>query len=124
MVRAARIVKRFQKKSSERITKNEISIVIPVKDNQKGIDNYAIYNAGLGFFTGAGQFMGKKPPIVFFAALYDDTTILEDIRAIATDQEALENRSFQADSQIRAGKNVVLWGEDSFNEMHNYFSDL
>ncbi|APY06859.1 glycosyl transferase [Winogradskyella sp. J14-2] len=29
-----------KKESSERITKNEISIVIPVKDNQKGIDNY------------------------------------------------------------------------------------
>ncbi|WP_321828141.1 glycosyltransferase [Maribacter dokdonensis] len=32
--------KKTEKKSSERITKNEISIVIPVKDNQKGIDNY------------------------------------------------------------------------------------
>tara|TARA_B100000963_G_C22498940_1_gene612812 strand:- start:4 stop:933 length:930 start_codon:yes stop_codon:yes gene_type:complete len=32
--------KKTEKKSSERITKNEISIVIPVKDNQKGIDKY------------------------------------------------------------------------------------
>jgi glycosyltransferase involved in cell wall biosynthesis len=32
--------RKTKKKSSERITKNEISIVIPVKDNQKGIDNY------------------------------------------------------------------------------------
>lgn len=32
--------KKTFKKSSERITTNEISIVIPVKDNQKGIDNY------------------------------------------------------------------------------------
>lgn len=32
--------KKTEKKSSERIAINEISIVIPVKDNQKGIDNY------------------------------------------------------------------------------------
>lgn len=32
--------KKTQKKSSEKITKNEMSIVIPVKDNQKGIDSY------------------------------------------------------------------------------------
>ncbi|MBX9850511.1 MAG: glycosyltransferase [Cytophagaceae bacterium] len=32
--------KKTQKKSSGRIKTNEISIVIPVKDNQKGIDNY------------------------------------------------------------------------------------
>tara|TARA_R110002096_G_C14449054_1_gene711374 strand:- start:30 stop:950 length:921 start_codon:yes stop_codon:yes gene_type:complete len=32
--------KKTEKKSSERIAKNEISIVIPVKDNQSGIDNY------------------------------------------------------------------------------------
>jgi glycosyltransferase involved in cell wall biosynthesis len=32
--------KKTEKKSSERIIRNEISIVIPVKDNQKGIDNY------------------------------------------------------------------------------------
>ncbi|MDO8661357.1 MAG: glycosyltransferase, partial [Candidatus Woesearchaeota archaeon] len=32
--------KKTPKKSSERITTNEISIVIPVKDNQQGVDNY------------------------------------------------------------------------------------
>lgn len=32
--------KKTSKKSSERITTNEISIVIPVKGNQKGIDDY------------------------------------------------------------------------------------
>ena len=34
--------KKTKKKSSERITKNEISIVIPVKGNQRGIDNYLV----------------------------------------------------------------------------------
>lgn len=33
-------VKKTQKKSSGRIETNEISIVIPVKDNQQGIENY------------------------------------------------------------------------------------
>lgn len=32
--------KKTQRKSSERIKTNEISIIIPVKDNQKGIDEY------------------------------------------------------------------------------------
>lgn len=32
--------KKTSQKSSERIKTNEVSIIIPVKDNQKGIDNY------------------------------------------------------------------------------------
>lgn len=36
-------VKKTQKKSSGRIKTDEISIVIPVKDNQKGIDQYLDY---------------------------------------------------------------------------------
>ena len=32
--------KKTQQKSSERIRTNEISVIIPVKDNQKGIENY------------------------------------------------------------------------------------
>jgi len=79
---------------------------------QKGIDTYAVYKMGIPFRSGAGQHAGKKPPIVFFAAMYDDDSVLADVRQIASNQALLDQAFFQEDSQVYRGKNgVALWGD-------------
>jgi len=93
---------------------------------QRGIDNYAIFKMNIRFSSGAGQHLGKKPPITFFAAMYDDTTLLNEVRSIATD-EFYESRSyFQEDSQIRAGKSgMPIWGSRGEEKPdHWYWSRL
>jgi hypothetical protein len=60
---------------------------------QRGIDNYAIFKMNIRFSSGAGQHLGKKPPITFFAAMYDDTTLLNEVRSSATD-EFYESRAY------------------------------
>ncbi|GAA3508050.1 hypothetical protein GCM10022393_17940 [Aquimarina addita] len=93
---------------------------------QRGIDIYAIYKMGISFSSGAGQFAGKKPALTFFAAMYDDLDILNEVRAIASDPNALENTTFQEDSQIYRGVNgVALWGDQNgLDNIHWYFSAL
>ncbi len=77
---------------------------------QKGIDKYAMFRAGIGFGSGAGQRLGKKGPIAYFAALYDDTSILNQVRAIATDPKY--RGFFQEDTQVKRNKfGVPIWGD-------------
>lgn len=77
---------------------------------QKGIDNYAIFKMGIKFSSGAGQHLGKKAPIAFFAALYDDNELLEEVRSIASDPQYFG--FFQEDTQVFRGKNgTVIWGD-------------
>ncbi|HAS45716.1 MAG TPA: hypothetical protein DCS93_34860 [Microscillaceae bacterium] len=91
---------------------------------QKGIDNYAVFKMGTPFSTGAGQHLGKKPPIVFFAAMYDDPALLEDVRAISLDPKSAQVSYFQEDYQIRLGNSgMAIWG-DAFGEIHRYFNRL
>ena len=93
---------------------------------QKGIDNYAIYKMGVPFQSGAGQHLGKKPPIVFFAAMYDDLELLNDVRSISSNQNLIKNSFFQEDSQIKMGKsNMPIWGDDqSIEDVHWYFTRM
>jgi len=93
---------------------------------QKGIDIYAVYKMGIPFQSGAGQHLGKKPPLVFFASMYDDVTILEDVRSIASNQEAIEKRFFQEDAQITMGKSgMPIWGDHlGIDNIHLYFNRL
>lgn len=93
---------------------------------QKGIDNYGIFKMGVPFSSGAGQFLGKKPPIAFLAAMYNDTAILEDVRRIASDPKLLNELWFQADSQIRMGKSgMAIWGQATTGlDIHTYFGNL
>lgn len=90
---------------------------------QKGIDNYAVYKMGIPFGSGAGQHQGKKPPIVFFAAIYDDQELLVDVRSMASNQFLLDNGFFQEDSQIRMGNSgMAIWGDTQ--GVHWYFSRM
>ncbi|TCI93514.1 T9SS type A sorting domain-containing protein [Tenacibaculum sp. M341] len=93
---------------------------------QKGIDNYAIYKMGVSFQSGAGQHLGKKPPITLLGALYDDTTIFEDIRSIASNKEAIEKRFFQEDAQVKMGKSgMAIWGDElGVENIHWYFARM
>ncbi len=93
---------------------------------QKGIDNYALYKMGIPFQSGAGQHLGKKTPITLLGALYDDITILEDIRGIASNKEALENRFFQEDAQVKMGKSgMAIWGDElGVENIHWYFARM
>lgn len=94
---------------------------------QRGIDNYGVFRMGVPFGSGAGQHLGKKPPITLFAALYDDPELLETVRAIATDPQYENANFFQEDSQVRAGRGgSPVWGERSadFGDVHWYFTRL
>lgn len=94
---------------------------------QKGIDNYGVFKMGVPFSSGAGQHLGKKPPLALFAALYDDRELLEEIRAIALDESYQDKLFFQEDAQIRMGpEGMAVWGDfdPTFESIHWYFSRL
>jgi len=93
---------------------------------QKGIDNYGVFKMGIPFNSGAGQHVGKKPALAFFAAMYDDSEILEEVRSIALNEDFQDRAFFQEDAQIRMGNGgVPLWGDLSgFGDVHWYFSRL
>ncbi len=78
---------------------------------QKGIDIYSGYKLGVKFGSGAGQHLGKKPAMVFFAAMYADDAILEEVRAIASNKQLEDQEYFQEDAQVRRSKTgVAIWG--------------
>lgn len=93
---------------------------------QKGIDNYGVYKMGVPFSSGAGQHLGKKPAIVFFAAMYDDNDLLQEVRGMASNTQLLETGFFQEDAQIRMGNSgMSIWGDfRNPNDAHWYFSRL
>ena len=77
---------------------------------QTGIDDYGAFKLGIPFGTGAGQHLGKKPALTFFASLYDDPSILSEVRSIATNPTY--NGFFQEDAQIyRGAGGMVVWGD-------------
>jgi hypothetical protein len=78
---------------------------------QKGIDVYSVFKLGIPFNSGAGQHLGRKPPLAFFAAMYDDPALLSEVRAIAKNPYYETNNFFQEDSQIITGKGgIPIWG--------------
>jgi hypothetical protein len=92
---------------------------------QPGIDKFAIFKMGLPFGSGAGQRLGRKPPISFFAAMYDDEALLNEVRTIATDPKY--DGFFQEDSQIKRTKSgVPVWGGglNHGGQVHLYWSTL
>ena len=77
---------------------------------QKGIDNYGVFKMGVRFSSGAGQHLGKAPAVAFFAAMYDDAVVLNEIKAIAKDPKYVG--FFQEYTQIRRGPTgAVVWGD-------------
>lgn len=77
---------------------------------QRGLDLYYSWQAGNKWDCGAGQCLGRKPPIIFMAALSTNTTIQSTVAAsAATDSD------FQEDNQINAAATSdVVWGADVY----------
>jgi hypothetical protein len=94
---------------------------------QRGVDLYASWNHGITWPSGAGQQMGRKPPMTFFAALVKDERIKQEVMRMS---EANRNDT-QEDGQIRfiaksaGGGGVPVWGDSGgqCNE-DNYWSQL
>jgi hypothetical protein len=77
---------------------------------QRGIDLYASYKSGITWPSGAGQQVGRKPPIAFFAALLNDNTIKAEVSALPANNANL----FHEDGQIQintATGNIPVWGD-------------
>jgi hypothetical protein len=91
---------------------------------QRGIDLWASYNAGIRWPSGAGQQLGRKPPVAFFAALVNDAGIKAAVSALA----ANGNDDFHEDGQVqvRAG-GIPIWGDvmgSSCSLENNYWANL
>ena len=79
---------------------------------QKGIDVYGVLRADIPLGSGAGQHLGQKPALAFFAALYDDPAILAEVRATASNPDLINRGFFQEDTQVeRSLAGVPIWGE-------------
>jgi len=94
---------------------------------QRGIDLYSSWKNGVKWPNGAGQQMGRKPPMAFFAALVNDQNVRTDVMAMAGNNRA----DTQEDGQIRlisyeqGGGNVPVWGDTAgFCGPNNYWTML
>ena len=93
---------------------------------QRGIDLYGSLSAGISWPSGAGQQVGRKQPLAFFASLVRDADIKREIMALA---EAGKNRT-QVDGQIRVishydgGGNIPVWGDEQGCGEDIYWSQL
>lgn len=77
---------------------------------QRGSDLYGSYKAGIIWPSGAGQQVGRKPPVVFFASMLVDPAVKDEVRTLA----ANNGDSFHEDGQIKinvATGNVPVWGD-------------
>jgi len=84
---------------------------------QRGIDIFGAYVSGIRFGTGAGQHLGKQPPVSLYAALSNDEWVVNVVRGISQSDEEI----FQESTQIRRTRGGhVLWGDtDSLNPSCN-----
>jgi len=84
---------------------------------QRGLDLYYAWQAGRKWDCGAGQCLGRKEPIIYMAALSNNSTIRTNVAASA----ALET-SFQEDNQITSSNtpNVIIWGGAPGNSVWDY----
>lgn len=88
---------------------------------QRGIDLYASYKAGIQWPSGAGQQVGRKPAVAFFAALVSDAAIKAEVQALPNNN----GNYFHEDGQVyinTATGNLPLWG-DSCSE-DTYWSNV
>lgn len=88
---------------------------------QRGIDIFGAYVSGIRFGTGAGQHLGKQPPVSLYAALSNDEWVVNTVRGISQSNEEV----FQESTQIRRTRGGhVLWGDtDSLNPYCNGLAD-
>ena len=94
---------------------------------QRGIDLYSSWEQGVKWPNGAGQQMGRKPPMAFFAALVNSEKVKADVSNMAINNGA----DTHEDGQIRlipeseGGGNVPVWGDtQGFCGENNYWSML
>lgn len=74
---------------------------------QRGLDLYTSWSNGVTWPSGAGQQLGRKPPITFFGAMVLDQEIRDQIKNMPVTDT-------QEDSQVRrfSGENkVAVWGD-------------
>lgn len=84
---------------------------------QRGLDLYTSWQAGITWPSGAGQQMGRKPPIAFFAALVRDSDIQAEVRSMPL-------TATQEDSQIRqlpGEGRIPVWGDYPGTHISNKF---
>jgi|GEM_PF-2512270 len=94
---------------------------------QRGIDLFASWEEGIRWPDGAGQQMGRKPPMAFFAALVNDEHVKSSVKNMAYNN----SRDTQEDGQINftpkeyGGGAVPVWGStgSACNE-NNYWQQL
>ena len=94
---------------------------------QRGIDLHASWKQGITWPSGAGQAMGRKPPLVFFAALVKDKNIKQEVMEMSerNRNETQEDGQIRLIAQRAGGGGVPIWGDSrgQCNE-DNYWSQL
>lgn len=94
---------------------------------QRGLDLYTSMQSGVIWPGGAGQSMGRKPPMVFFATLVNDEQVKANVRGMSS---ALKKNT-QEDVQVRlvpesaGGGGQPIWGNNNdFCAENFYWSQL
>ncbi len=94
---------------------------------QRGIDLHTSWKQGITWPSGAGQQMGRKPPIAFFAALIKDEAVKYEVMRMS---EGRRNDT-QEDGQIRlvtraeGGGGIPVWGDSEGQcREDNYWAQL
>jgi len=78
---------------------------------QRGLDIYYSWQAGNNWDCGAGQCLGRKPPMIYMAALSTNATIQSTVAASPSAGD------FQEDTQIAVTPNsggAPVWGADAY----------
>lgn len=92
---------------------------------QRGIDLLASWESGIRWRAGAGQKMGRKPPIAFAAALSTRRDVRELVAGIASGRTPGSTRfDFQEDGQIRGkfeGFAEPIWGDTGGYCQENWY---
>lgn len=80
---------------------------------QRGIDLYSSWKQGITWPSGAGQQMGRKPPIAFFAALVKDEKIKHEVMAMSMSgrNDTQEDGQIRLISSAAGGGGVPVWGD-------------
>ena len=77
---------------------------------QRGLDVYYSWQAGNAWNGNAGQALGRYPPIVYMAALSNNNTIKNTVRAVSAVKQAAPFQEIGQISTTTNSSNVVIWG--------------
>lgn len=81
---------------------------------QRGIDLYSSWESGVRWPDGAGQQMGRKPPLAFFAALVNNSQIKNKIMKMANNNgyDTQEDGQIRKISVAKGGGGFEIWGSN------------